>query len=156
MYTNANIVSQYAYPVVEVKEPLWKQLPRVPPSAGRDTTFEDFQRGAAENTMRQKRFIPVSHFTEYPYLDILTSQAHQHNFGSLIMIPMWGWLMLAHCVGTTELSALHGSVYKAKTHKAATWGWIIAFLIRPCAPLKGIQLTALDSVVGGNHTSWNL
>lgn len=105
MYT-ANIASQCAYPVVEQKEPLWKQLPRVPPSAGRDTTFEDFQRGAAENPMSQKWFIPVSHFTEYPYLDISTSRAYQHNFGSLIMIPEWVWLTLAHCVGTTELSAL--------------------------------------------------
>lgn len=82
MYTDANIVSQCADPVVEQKEPLWKQLPRVPPSAGRDTTFEEFERGDVENTMRQKWFIPVLPFAEYPYLDTLTSQVHQHNFGN--------------------------------------------------------------------------
>lgn len=52
------------YLVVEQKEPLWKQLPRGPPSGGRDTAGQDFQRGAAENSIRQEWFISVSHLSE--------------------------------------------------------------------------------------------
>lgn len=90
--------------VVEQKEPLWKQLPSGPPSGRRDTACQDFQRGAAENSIRQEWFISLSQLPEFPNLDFfLTSQVHHRNYVSLLMIPVWAQLILARCVHTNEL-----------------------------------------------------
>lgn len=77
------------YLVVEHKEPLWKQLPSGPPSGGRDTACQDFQRGAAENSMTEMiRFsLTPPPRLEFPYLDIiLTSQVHHHT------VSVYWWL----------------------------------------------------------------
>lgn len=81
LQTNGSITSQCLWYLDEEQtEPLQKQLLRGPPSAGRDTVYQDFQRGAVENAMRQEWFISVSHFPEFPDLDIiLTSWLHHHN-----------------------------------------------------------------------------
>lgn len=158
LHTNGNIISQCLwYLVVEQKEPLWKQLPRDPPSGGRDTACQDFQRGAAENAMRQEWFISVSHFPEiswFRYYFNLTAPPPQHCV-SLLMIPVWACLILERCVHTNELVhricfawECEHRVGKKRHKKHAPWGCITPFMIRLCASLNGFQLTVADRETG--------
>lgn len=106
LHTNGDIISPcWWYLVVEQKEPLWKQLPRDPPSGGRDTACQDFQRAAAENATRQEWFISLSHFTEFPWFRYYfnLSAAAAQRCVSLLMIPVWARLILEHAAHTNQL-----------------------------------------------------
>lgn len=78
LHTNSSITSQCFWK--SKKNPCNNNFQEAEPSAGRDTAYQDFQRGAVENAMRQEWFISVSHSPEFPDLDIiLTSWLHHHN-----------------------------------------------------------------------------
>lgn len=101
LHTNGNIISQCLwYLVVEQKEPLWKQLPRDPPSGRRDTACQDFQRGVAKKCYETRVIhfsLTLPRISWFRYYFNLSSPPPQLCV-SLLMIPVWARLILEHCV----------------------------------------------------------
>lgn len=127
LHVNGNITSRCLwYLVVEQKEPLWKQLPRGPPSGRRDTACPDFQRGCCSKCYETGMIhfsleLPgISWFRYYSDSSQLHHH-HHHNTVSLLMIPVWVRLILEHRVyipmNLSTVSALRGYAGKKQAQK---------------------------------------
>lgn len=69
LHTNGGNIPQHLSGCRAKRAP-WKQLPSGPPSGRRDTACQDFQRGAAENSIRQQWLISLLQLPECPNLDL--------------------------------------------------------------------------------------
>lgn len=65
LHTNGGNIPQHLSGCRAKRAP-WKQLPRGRPSGRRDTACQDFQRGGAENSIRQQWLISLLQLPECP------------------------------------------------------------------------------------------